>query len=147
LCVLNQLHHCLGQGGGVYLHSLTASSSTSSTNGHLGKRISGFISLLRQARDHSHGGIMLIERSAQLAPCLCQVLLQGVCFQSKRIPFLLEYTEQRRDGSEGGRSGSNNALRLDIDQIVGGEFFAIHRVLAILGNVGLNEALLENTAC
>lgn len=90
---------------------------------------------------------MLIERSAQLAPRLCQVLLQGICFQSERIPLLLEYTEQRGDGGEGGRSGSNNALRLDIDQIVGGELFAIDRVLAIFGNIGLNEALLENTAC
>lgn len=90
---------------------------------------------------------MLIERSAQLAPCLCQVLLQGVCFQSERIPFLLEYTEQRWDGGEGRRSGSNNALRLDIDQIVGGEFFAVDRVLAILSDIGLNEALLEDTAC
>jgi hypothetical protein len=90
---------------------------------------------------------MLIEGSAQLAPCLCQILLQGVCFQSERIPLLLEDTEQRGDGGEGWRSGSNNALRLDIDQIVGGELFAIHRILAILGNVGLNKALLEYTAC
>jgi hypothetical protein len=90
---------------------------------------------------------VLIKRSAELAPRLRQILLQGICFQSQSIPLFLKYTEQRGDGGECGRSGPNDALRLDFDQIVGGEVFAVHRILAILSNVSLNEALLEDAAC
>lgn len=89
---------------------------------------------------------MLIQCRAEFTPRLCQVLLQGVCFEGQRIPFFLENAEKRRDGCEGGWSRADNALRLDIDQIIGGELFAVDRILAVLGNVRLNEALLEDTA-
>jgi hypothetical protein len=90
---------------------------------------------------------MLVERRAQLAPCLCQVLLESICFKGERIPLFLEYTEERGDGGEGRRARPDHALGLDIDQIVGGHLFAVDRIFAILGNVCLNEALLEDTAC
>lgn len=36
---------------------------------------------------------------------------------------------------------------MDINEIVGCELFAVDRVLAILSNVCLDEALLEDAAC
>lgn len=90
---------------------------------------------------------MLVKGRAEFAPCLCQVLLESVCFESQRIPFFLEDAEKRRDGCEGRWPRADNALRLDIDEIVGGELFAVDRILAILGNVCLNKPLLKDTAC
>lgn len=90
---------------------------------------------------------MLVKRRAEFAPCLCQVLLQSVCFEGQRIPFFLKNAEKRRDGRECGWSRADNALRLDVDEVVGGELFAVDRILAVLGNVCLDEALFENTAC
>jgi len=89
---------------------------------------------------------MLIERRAQLTPCLYQVLLESICFKSERIPLFLEYTEKRGNGGESRRARSNNVLGLDIDEIVGGQLFAVDRIFAVLGNVRLNEAFLEDTA-
>lgn len=58
----------------------------------------------------------------------------------------MENAEKRRDRREGRWSRADNALRLDVDEIVRGEVFAVNRVLAILGNICLNKALLENTS-
>jgi hypothetical protein len=77
---------------------------------------------------------------------LGQVLLQCICFEGKRIPFFLKDAEKRRNGSESGRSGPNDALRLDIDEIFGGKLLAVHWVLSVLGNISLDQALLKNTA-
>ena len=70
-----------------------------------------------------------------------------MCFKSERIPLLLEDVEERRDGSKSGGPRSDDALGFDIDQLVGGELFAVHRVLSMLGDISLNETLLEDIAC
>jgi hypothetical protein len=58
----------------------------------------------------------------------------------------LENSEKRRDGCEGRGSGSDNALRLELDQIVGGKLLAVNGIFAMLGNVCLNEALFKYAA-
>lgn len=89
---------------------------------------------------------MLVECGAELAAGLRKVLLKGVCLESERIPFFLENTEKRRDGCQSGRARANNALGLDIDQLVNGQLFAIHWVFSMLGDVGLDQALLKYAA-
>lgn len=89
---------------------------------------------------------MLVQRGAELAAGLRKVLLKGVCLESERIPFFLENTEKRRDRGQSRRTRANNALGLDIDQLVSGKLFAIHWVFSMFGDVGLNQTLLEYAA-
>lgn len=90
---------------------------------------------------------MLVEGSAEFLTGLRKLLLQLVGLEGDGIPFVLESGEEGGDGGEGRRTWANGALCLELDKVVGGELFAVDGVGAMLGNVCLNQTLLENISC
>ena len=147
LCTVHPGQDGLGQSRRIHLHRLTPSrGAAAGSDRDLGQRIAGLVPFLGQSSDDADGGIMLIERGAQLLSGLRQGLSQGVGLQGERIPFLLEDAQQGGDGGQRGRSGSDDTLGLDLDQVLGGELLSVHGILAILGDVGLDQSLLKDAA-
>lgn len=90
---------------------------------------------------------MLIEGSAELLAGLRKLLLQLIRFKGDGIPFVLESCEEGGNRSECRRARANDALGLELDKVVGGKLFAVDGISTVLGNIRLDQTLLENVSC
>lgn len=84
---------------------------------------------------------MLVERRGKLLSRPCQLLAQIVCFQCEIIPFVLERSEERGDRGQGRGTRSRDARRLDGQQIIGRDSFAVG-FCAVLVDVLFYQPLL-----
>ena len=67
-------------------------------------------------------------------------------FEGQGIPLVLEGREEGRDGCECRRSGCNYSGGFEIDEIGDFQFFPIYRILMVLLDITLDQALLVDVA-
>ena len=123
--------------------------------------LSGGVTLADETCNDSAGGVLGVERVAQLLTRGIQLLLGVVCAENECVPFVLEQVEERGDGRvrwgpRRGRGRSCDTLPqyftdvfwmqrrtcFDRHKVRLLQFFARHRVCAVLGDVFDDEAAL-----
>ncbi|KAI6750314.1 hypothetical protein HG531_007579 [Fusarium graminearum] len=119
-----------------------------STSGHsdLAQSIPSLISLPRESCNNSHGGIVLVQRCGEFLSGACELLLEVICLESKRVPFVLEGREEGWDGCEGRRTRSDDTRRMDRKEIISGQGLSRIGLGGMFVDVLLDKALLvDNT--
>jgi len=144
LCLVDLGDQLLGQFLAVDLHRIAVAGA--SCYGDIRQRLSRFISLTCQPRDYSCGRIVLVEGSAELLSRLRQLLLERVRLEDEGVPLVLEGIEERRYRREVRRARRDDLRRLELDQVLDGQVLARDGVGVVLGDVCLDQALLENVA-
>jgi hypothetical protein len=143
LCLVDPGDQLFGQRLAVDLHGV-AVGAAAAADGDVGQRLACLVSLARHARNHARGGIVLVERRAELLSCLRQLLLERVCLEHNGVPLVLEGAEQRGDRREVRRTRGDDLRRLQLNQVLDGELFAGDGICVVLGDVCLDQALLED---
>ena len=131
----------------IDLHAVAVRHGAAGVDGHLGQGIARLVALLRQSRDDADRGVVLVQRRAEFLPRLSQLLAQRVRLQRQRVPLVLEHRQQRRDRRQRRRPRPDDARRPQVDQVLDRQLLARDGVLAILGDVCLDEPFLEHVAC
>lgn len=90
---------------------------------------------------------MLVEGRAELLPSLRKLLLKLVCLEGNGVPFVLKGSEERGNRSKSRGTRADDALGFELDQVIYSELLAIDGVGAMLSNVCVNQALLEDVSC
>ncbi len=122
------------------------SSRTPRADCDLRQRVPRLVPLPLQPRNHPRRRVILVQRRAELLSCLRKLLLQLERLERYGVPLVLEGGQEGGDRGEGGRAWTDDARGLELDEVVGRQFFAVDWVRAVLGDVGLDQALLEDIA-
>jgi hypothetical protein len=144
LCLVDLRDQLVGQRLAVDLHGVAVGAAAA--DGHVRQRLACLVSLARHARNHARGGIVLVQRGAELLSRLRQLLLERVCLEHNGVPLVLEGAEQRGDRREVGRARGDDLRRLELNQVLDGELFAGDGIGVVLGDVCLDQALFEDVS-
>lgn len=137
-----------GQGFVVDSHVIAISRTTRGRGNRDPRESSSrIVALLGQAGDDPNGSVMLVKGVGQLVTCLRQLLLEAERVESQGIPFVLEGGKEGGDRCQGRGSGLDDAGGFDGQEVLEVEFVTGDGVLAVLLDVLLDEALLEDGAC
>jgi hypothetical protein len=90
---------------------------------------------------------VLVKRCGKLLPSACELLLEVICLQSKRVPFVLEGGEESWDGCEGRRTRSDDTRRMDREEVIGGQGLSRIGLGAMFVDVLFDKTLLVDNTC
>jgi hypothetical protein len=128
----------------INLH-LIAIDSTSS-NSDLAQSISSLVSLPRESCNNSDSSIVLVQRCGKFFPGARELLLDVICLEGQRVPFVLEGREEGWDRCEGRRTRSDDTRRVDREEVICGQSLARIRLGGMFVDILFDKALLvDNT--
>jgi hypothetical protein len=90
---------------------------------------------------------MLVQCCGKLLPGARELLLEVICLESERVPFILEGREEGWDGCEGRRTRSNDTRRMDREEIIGGQGLSRIGLCGMFVDVLFDKALLVDNTC
>ena len=111
-----------------------------------GQGLPGRGDLLVEPGDDAAGGVVLVERVTELLAGGLQLLPEGEGVQHHGVPLILQRLEDGRDGGGRGRLRLDEWRGLEGDELLHAERLLVDGVGAVLGDVLLDETLLEDLA-
>lgn len=89
---------------------------------------------------------MLVQRRGKFFPSARELLLEVICLEGQRVPFVLEGREKGWDRCEGRRTRSDDTRRVDREEIICGQSLARIRLGGMFVDILFDKALLvDNT--